>query len=218
MLQRRSCRDRTRHRRSRRRPRPWLARPLSGRRGPFLRMRARWRKGRRHVTRLAWDLPKRFATDAADGGHIKTAHYRQSPGPRSDAHSRAAPCHLHLASVTSFSATGMNSVFSRAFPPFSSSRPRLTHYSAEEHDVRVRRELAGAYDRARPLREPLQLVVRNDLDAARADLWQRCEPALQPLVEDRGSALNLLRQDGALHLHLGEDRLEHVHEIGRAHV
>src|SRR2546426_11592018 len=62
------------------------------------------------------------------------------------------------------------------------------------------------------LREALQLVVRNELDAAGADPGQRREPACHPLVEARGRALPLLRQDGSLHLHLGEDRLEHVHE------
>src|SRR3989454_1900077 len=49
------------------------------------------------------------------------------------------------------------------------------------------------------LREALQLVVRNELDAAGADPGQRREPALHPLVEDRGRALHLLREDGSLH-------------------
>src|SRR5437899_1413698 len=30
--------------------------------------------------------------------------------------------------------------------------------------------------------------------------------------QNRGSTLHLLRQDGSFHLHLGQDRLEHVHE------
>src|SRR5438132_210354 len=42
--------------------------------------------------------------------------------------------------------------------------------------------------------------------------WQRGQRAVQRLMESHGSALHLLRQDGALHLHLGEDRLEHDHE------
>jgi len=33
------------------------------------------------VIRLAWDLPKGFATDAADAGHIKTAHTGKARGP-----------------------------------------------------------------------------------------------------------------------------------------